>query len=242
MGIIRVMTYNVGHYNMGQAPYGFPPELMDEKAGNLKTMLMASGPDIIGTQEDSPYADQAQTIKASTELYAPVWQYRPNNGGSNIRAKFPCYSGTAGTGKLSSGANYRKAILKVDGNRLMVVSVHATAHQGNSAKRLQDYREIFDIVKAETWKHAIITGDFNTLEDTDKTNLKVVCSDNNFSMAIGDYLPWLNTYIGRSEKAKRHSFDNILVSSGLTIRTTNVLSDWWGRLYSDHVPLICDIC
>lgn len=241
MGSIRVMTYNVGHYNMGLSPFGFPEDVRAEKTANLKTMLMDTGPDIIGLQEDSEYADQAKTIKSSKSLYSPVWKYRPSNGASNIRAKYSAYAGTGSTGVFSTGAKYRKVVLKVDGKRMLVFSLHATAHTGNSDKRMQEYTELFELVNREVWDYAVLCGDFNTLQKADKANLKAVCKANKFSMAIGSYLPWIDTFYGRTETSKHHSFDNVLASPGLTIRTVRVLGEWWSRLYSDHLPVICEI-
>lgn len=236
---IRVMSYNIGHYNMGLSPFGYPPDVMDDKVTNLKEMLMEYGPDIIGLQEDSEYADQAKTKKSSKYLYSPVWRYRPSNGGSNIRAKYAAYAGTGELCKFSSGRNYKKAVLKVNGKRLLMISAHPTAHEGNSEIRKQEYTELFDAVHRETWDWCVIAGDFNTLEKADKANLKALCSENSFDMAIGSYLPWVTTFLGRTAKAKHHSFDNILTSPGVTILTVRVLRDWWDRLYSDHVPVVC---
>ena len=111
MSIIRIMSYNVGHYNMGLSQVGFPKDIIGEKTANFKEMLMQYAPDIIGLQEDSIYADQEKVIKSESYLYDPIWRYRPSNSGSNIRSKFPAYSNTAALAKFSSGRNYKKAVL-----------------------------------------------------------------------------------------------------------------------------------
>ena len=241
MSKIRIMSYNVGHYNMGLSTVGFPKEIFNEKVINFKEMLMEYAPDIIGLQEDSVYIDQDKTLKSNAYLFEPLWRHRPSNNGSNIRAKFPAYTNTTELIKFSSSRNYKKTILKVFGKRLLVISAHPTAHEGNSAIRKQDYLELFECAKSETWDWCIMTGDFNTLEKADKANLKAICAENEFSMAVGTYLPWVDTFLGRTEKSKHHSFDNILCSKNITIKSTMILRDWWGRLYSDHVPIVADV-
>jgi endonuclease/exonuclease/phosphatase family metal-dependent hydrolase len=235
------MTYNVGHYNMGLLQVGFPKDIFDEKVSNFKEMLMRYAPDIIGLQEDSVYVNQTKTIKSNSYLYEPIWRHRPSNNGSNIRSKFPAYANTSELVKFSSGRNYKKVILKVFGKRMLVLSAHPTAHEGNSAIRKQEYKELFECVNSEIWDYCIITGDFNTLEKIDKANLIAICAENEFSMAIGTYLPWVDTFLGRTEKSKHHSFDNILCSKNINIKSTRILREWWNRLYSDHVPIIADI-
>ena len=238
---LTVMSYNVGHYNMGQRPFGYPEDVMNEKVTALKEMLMETGPDLIGLQEDYTWADRGKTLKSSTYLYSPVWRYRPSGSSSNIRAKYAAYSGTGELCQFSTGAYYRKAVLKVNGGRLLMISAHATAHDGNSDKRKTEYAELFEKVREEKWSWAVICGDFNTLTKTDKENLTAACRENSFEMAIGSYLPWIVTFMGRSEQAKKHSFDNILVSPGVTIRTVRARRDWWERLYSDHVPVTAEV-
>lgn len=237
---ITAMTYNIGHYNMGLSKHGYPPELMDSKVAGYKELIMQFAPEIIGVQEDNTYCDQAQTIKAQNYLYKPVYRYRVGGAGSTIKTMFPVISGTAESGKLATGASYKRGVWRVEDRRVMVISVHATAHAGNSQKRKQDYQDTFAMAAIEDWDTCVICGDFNTLEDADKDNLTELCDAHGFQMAIGTYLPWVDTFIGRQAGQLRHSFDNVLVSGG-SIKRVQVLRDWWERLYSDHVPVICEI-
>ena len=237
---IRVMTYNIGHYNMGRSRHGYPPDVMDEKVAGYKELIMQYAPEIIGVQEDNTYCDQAGKIKAQDYVYKPVYRYRVGGAGSTIKTMFPVVSGTVESGKLDTGASYKRGVWRVEDRRVMVISLHATAHAGNTEKRRRDYANVFAMAEKEEWDACIICGDFNTREDADKACLAGMCAENGYEMAIGTYLPWVDTYLGRTEGATRYSFDNVLVSGG-SIRRVQVLRDWWERLYSDHVPVICEI-
>lgn len=237
--MIRVMTYNVGHYNMGLSEAGIPDDLLAGKLSNLKEMLMEYGPDIIGIQEDSHYIDRAGKMKSPETVFYPAWTFVNGYKGETIKARLPAVSGSYELVNFSGGQHYRKGLFKVGGKKLLFISAHAIAHVGNAAKRKAQYTELFGAVK--DCDCCIMTGDFNTTENADKANLKALCEKNGYSMAIGSYLPWIDTYFGRAAGATRHSFDNILASSGLAIRTTKVLGDWYDRLYSDHVPVVADI-
>ena len=236
--ILRVMSYNIGHYNMGLSEGGFPDSLYTEKLGNLKQMLMETGPDVIGIQEDTHYVDRAGTKKSPATVYSPVWSFRNGYKYETIRAKFKIVSGSYELVNFSNGQHYRKGTFTIGGKGVLVVSAHMIAHTGNAEKRKVQYTELFRAISSA--EACIVTGDFNTTEKADKATLTALCEKNGFTMAIGSYLPWVDTFFGRAEGATPHSFDNILVK-GMTIKTTKVLRDWYERLYSDHVPVIADI-
>ncbi len=238
---IRVMSYNVGHYNMGLSSHGMPDELVDEKTAGLKEMLMEYAPDLIGIQEEEKWFDQAHEKKASAWLYSPVWCFRGGYDCTTIRAKYKAVSGSYVLDHYSNGMTYRHGIFKVDGRQLLAVSTHAASRTGNWEARLQQYRELFAFARSVECDGCVICGDFNTTDPEDRDNLTALCAENGFSQAIGSYLPWVDTYLGRKAGAKRHSFDNILAGPGMVITTTKVLRDWWDRLYSDHVPVVADV-
>lgn len=241
MSQIRVMTYNIGHYNMGRSETGFPDGLYDEKLAGLKEMLMYAAPDLIGLQEDCKWLDKAHTVTTSAGVFDPVWRFRPEGNGCTVRSKLPLISGSNGKITFSTGRHFRKASFKVDGKRLLFLSCHPTAHVGNSADRKEEYWELFDYVcNREMWDWCVITGDFNTIEAVDKENLRRECDEHGFGMAIGSYMPWISTFPGK-DGTSHGSYDNILVSSGVDIRAMRVMRDWYPLLYSDHVPLAAEL-
>lgn len=240
--MIRVMSYNVGHYNMGySSTQGFPPEIQSEKVSQFKQLMMQYRPDFIGVQEESRYMDQAGTEAASSGLYKPAYIFRSGYDACTIRSLYEAEAGSYQKIQFSNGQNFRRGIFRVEGKRLLMISAHPISKTGNSDKRLVQYTELFRHAKESGCDWCIITGDFNTTDQADKTNLKALCDKNKYEMAIGSYLPWVDTFIGRTESQRKHSFDNVLVSPGLRIRTTRVLREWYERLYSDHVPVLCDV-
>ena len=240
MNEITVMTYNICHYCFDKRPNGFPADIMDEKVCNLKTMFMEYHPDMIGIQEEYEYIDKDHTQKAAPYLYKPVWSFRSGYKACSVRSKLPVVAGTYKLMQFSTGQYYRRGIFTVDGKKLLFISAHPWGKVGNSDKRKVEYTELFQHIRSSQWDYCIVTGDFNTTEKIDKENLKSLCEGNNFTMAIGQYLPWVVTYMGHDGTA-RQSFDNILVSDRITIKSTKVLREWYDHLYSDHVPVIADV-
>jgi len=238
---MRVMSYNVCHYNFDQGNTGFPAAIFNEKVSNLKQMLMEYSPDIMGLQEDIEYCDTAKTKKTLDTLYKDRWT-GVGTGGCTIRCKPSIKRLSQKWVEFSTGRYYRRGMYKVDGKRLLFISAHPTPFSGkeNQAKRKTEYTELFDYIKSATWTYCIVVGDMNTFDPEDKANLKAICAENGFDMAIGTYLPWVPTCLGHDGKGTM-SFDNILVSSNITIQTTKALREWYSRLYSDHVPLIADL-
>ena len=240
--MIRVMTYNVGHYNMGYSTtQGFPPEIQGEKVSQFKQLMMQFRPDLIGIQEESRYLDQAKTEPASSGLYKPAYPFRSGYDACTIRSMYGVEDGSYQKIQFSNGQNFRRGIFRVNGKRVLFISAHPISKTGNNEARKVQYTELFQHAKQSGCDYSIITGDFNTTDQADKNNLKALCEKNGYEMAIGGYLPWVNTFIGRTESQRKHSFDNVLVSPGMKIRTTRVLKDWYERLYSDHVPVLCDV-
>lgn len=240
MSLLKVMSYNVGHYNMGLSATGFPASVMNEKLASLKELLIAEHPDFIGLQEDAKWIDAAHTVTSSASLFDPYWRFRPEGNGSTVRARQNCISGSNGKELFKSGRHFRKAAFQMEGKTVLFISCHPTAHVGNSAVRKQEYEQLFSYVNDMQWDICIITGDFNTTEQDDKNNLRTACDENGFDMAIGTYLPWVSTYLGKDGTA-RQSFDNILVGGKVKILSVRILRDWYSRLYSDHVPVCAEI-
>lgn len=239
--MLRVMSYNIGHYNMGSAEKGYPEDLIEEKSGQLKIMLMETAPDLLGLQEDWTWIDRGDTRRSVKELYRPIFRFTAGTGDYTLRARLAAEAGTHQLVRFSTGRYYRRCTFKLPGKyRLLFVTCHLSAYAAREAERMIELEELFAAVGALQYDCCVITGDFNTNTGADREKLREECRGNGFSMAIGDYLPWIPTCYGRDGR-ERYSFDNILVSGTGTIRRVAVLGDWYGRLYSDHVPLIADV-
>lgn len=242
MNTIRVMTYNVCYYGDDAGTKGMPSEILEEKVNNLKTMLMATGPDFVGLQEDYPYIDEKATIQARTALFKPVWRFTQGTTETTLRAKYGLVSGTYQLRRFSTDRFYRTGLFNYTPTKqkILFISCHLSAYAKNENKRKTELVELFRFIAGETWDHCVVTGDFNTNTDSDRKTLMEMCDKAGFSAAIGPYLPWIRTCYGHDGK-ERYSFDNVLVSSGMAIRTVNVLGEWYWSLYSDHVPVLCEI-
>lgn len=238
---MRVMSYNVCHYNFDQGDTGFPAAILNEKVMNLKEMLMETAPDLIGLQEDVQYCDTVQKKPSVDYLFKPVW-IGTGTGRCTLRYK-PQYTRTGQKlVQFSTGRVYRRAFFNVDGKRMLFISAHPTPFSGaeNQAKRKAEYTQLFTDIKALKWTYCVIVGDMNTFDPEDKENLKAICQANGFDMAIGTYMPWITTCMGH-DGTGHMSYDNILYSSNITIQSVKALREWYDRLYSDHVPLIADL-
>ncbi len=241
---ISVMSYNICRYNNDESKDpGFPPEIMDRKITNLKQMLMEYGPDFVGLQEDTKYIDRACTKQARTALFTPVWRFVQGTTETTLRAKYGAVSGSFQLMRFSTGRFYAKVIFDYTPakKKILFVSLHASAYTMNEPSRKKEYDELFNFIFQEKgWDHCIVTGDFNVNTSNDKALLTSLCDETGFNMAIGSYLPWIPTCFGHNGDQEL-SFDNILVSDKMEIKRTKVLYDWYSGLYSDHLPVICDV-
>lgn len=240
---LTVMSYNICRYNFDQGGTGFPEDIMNEKIENLKKMFMKNAPDLIGIQEDTYYIDEEHTIESIPALFTPVWQ-PTGSGWRTIRSKLTRVDGSAAYADFDGNVNigYRRAVYYYEqSKKILFISLHAM--YGNDAEadalRLGEYEQIFQHINdsADEWDYCIVTGDFNSVSQTSKDKLVELCNDNGFSMAIGSYMPWIFTHFNKQGVAS-DSFDNILVSSNIDILTTEVLTDQYPLLYSDHVPVV----
>lgn len=241
MSKFTVMSYNICYYNFDIGEKGFPSDIMDKKVSNLKQLFMQYGPDVIGLQEDYIYIDAAHKIKTEEYLFSPIWT-RYGTEGPSICHRIPCTSTVRKMVQFSTGRYYRRCLFKtVSGEKILFITAHPTPHGGadNVAKRLKEYTELFDYINTAKFDACIVVGDMNTLESVDKKNLNNICDQNKFTMAIGSYIPWVPTCLGHDGKSVL-SLDNIMIK-GAKFNKIEILSDWYDRLYSDHLPIVAEI-
>ncbi len=242
MESIGIMTYNICGYNKDQGPKGFPVAIRDEKVSNLKRLLMTYAPDFVGLQEDYKYIDTDGSEQARKAIFSPVWGFVNGTTETTLRAKYGAVPGSYALKRFSTDRFYAKAVFNYTptDQRILFVSCHPSAYVKNEDKRRTEYTELFEMIQKESWDHCIVAGDFNTNTDNDRDLLRKLCIENRFDMALGTFMPRLPTCLGYDGSAL-YSFDNILVSGGLMIRKTMVLKDWYNCLYSDHVPVFCEV-
>lgn len=238
METITVMSYNICYYCFDKGDHGYPEDLLAEKSGHYKEMLMRYSPDIIGIQEDAEYCDRNKTLKTVDYLYKPIWTYNPGSAYTTIRSKLQTVQDSYKLMYLSTGRCFRRALIYTGSRKkLLFMSCHPMYGTANAEQRKKEYAELFQHVKASQWDYCIMTGDFNSCTDEDKQNLQTICAANGFGMAIGGYMPWVATCLGHDGKS-RQSLDNILFSGNIRLDAVRSLKEWYTRLYSDHVPVV----
>ena len=182
--------------------------------------------------------DKNKTLKSVDYLFKPIWQYSPGSSYTTIRSKLLTVKDSYKLIYLSTGRCFRRTLVYTgNGKKLLFISAHPMYGTANVEQRKKEYNELFQHIKTSQWDYCIVTGDFNSCTDTDKANLKNICSLNQFSMAIGDYMPWITTCMGHDGKLNE-SLDNILFSKNVRMNRLIVLRNWYPMLYSDHVPVV----
>lgn len=229
---ITVLSYNVGVYNNGNtSKRGMAENVIDEKVFNIKKLLMDVNPYLIGLQEDIQYIDRGETKDAHEYLYKPIFPVRSTLGGTSVYSKKAFVN--SGSRSIGNGRCMAWGEISVNGKTLLFISTHPSPD--TTAHRLEEYQNIFSWTSQRTYEWCIIAGDFNTIEEQDRTNLKDICETNGFTMANGGYLGWLKT------TPYPRSLDNILVSSKCIINSVKVHSSLENDLISDHYPLSAKI-
>ena len=259
---VRVISYNVAKYNNDTAT-----TMPNEKVQNFRNFLDEANPDYLCAQEDANYYDNSS--KGAVEyLYNPVLPeyYRQGTyydinvhskqlASASLKVKF--------TGVSSTSRAMEVCVFPVNNSdkKLLVCSVHCPWADGggsadsatNIALRNSVYTEIFQFLNGDiqlynvantlfdcpSYDYAVVCMDANCITATDKSNLLAAASAKNFTAANGGKLGWFKTC--QNTDNTKNALDNIFVSSGVVISDIQAAWNWYDRLYSDHVPLICDL-
>ena len=226
---IRVMSYNVAHYDNDTTTF-----IPDGKLVNLKKMIGNVGADLLGLQEEGQYIDASNTQLASAYIYNPLYVKKYGEGGSCIYSKSAATSG--GLYSLTSGRSVRWSIFPVKNNKtLFFGSFHATPGDDQIATRSQEYGELISFANSKNTNYVIIAGDYNSKSATDHTNLANACRTNGYSLANGGWLGWIKTH------KNSVALDNVIVNANCIINNVQALETEYDKLYSDHFPLVVDV-
>jgi endonuclease/exonuclease/phosphatase family metal-dependent hydrolase len=248
---IRVMSYNICHFNNDTSTY-----ISAEKLGNLHKMFMEVNADFICLQEDDRHIDSAETKLSKSYLYYPVYPISvvddvyPDNdmAGVNIRSKQGFVSRDSLEFSNTNHRALRYGVYEIDGKTLLLISAHPGLTE---EERAEEYEKLFKWINGEitlnryytstpvsvpTFTHCVIGMDANSATAEDRANLSAEAEETGYIMANGGVLGWINTSL-RSNLP----LDNIIVSPNVIINNIQVLSGWYDLLYSDHVPVYCDL-
>lgn len=250
---LTVMSYNVANYNNDTATY-----ISDAKIHNFKKMLATFKPDFIGSQEDRGYLDGNDSVDAMENLYKPIFPFKSGVGGTAIYSKINYDS--ADVLVYTNGRNLRIGYYTINSKTVLIISTHpvydynstgGTSAESIAARALQ-YEELLKWatgaitlqrygtttdITVQSHDYCIICGDMNSVTDTDRSNLKTLCSTYGFEMCNGGWLDWLNT----NSRGTANTPDNILVSSGVIINSIMVPDYMANELYSDHLPIVSEL-
>lgn len=229
---INVLSYNVGCYSNGNTKdKGISDNIFDEKVFNIKKFIMSVNADVMGLQEDTSYIDKAQTKDAHNWLYKPIYPNKSTLGGVSVYSKRELIaSGSRPVGNGRCMAWFKNSI---DNKILLFISIHPSVD--TSEHRSEELLSLFTWISGQEYDWCVISGDFNTIEPTDRITLKQLCATYGFTMANGEYLGWLKT------TPTPLSIDNILVSSNCIINSVVVHSSKYEELHSDHYPISANI-
>lgn len=244
---ISILSYNVANYDNDTMKY-----ISEDKMFNFKSLINHLNTDFICIQEDNEYVDEGKKCNSFDILFSSKYMYKVGKNGTTIMSKFK--QETDNVLLYSNGRILRYALYYVDENAVIVVSTHMIANYENTgfeseksirARQIQ-YDEMMKWVSGEIslmgyltsipvycpdWDYCIICGDFNSITDEDKNNLKTIVSDRGYCMLNGGEKEWFSTcYQG-------HDIDNIIVSPNIKIIDSVVYDSWYTDLYSDHYPL-----
>ena len=248
---ITVMSYNVANYNDDTSTY-----ISDAKRTNFRKMLSQINPDFIGLQEAKEYIDDSNTHNAMDYIYRPMFPSHIIGSGGSILAKQGAPD-TYDNMAFSNGRNLLFGRYAVGNKKLVMITAHPVAGTDSSAvsARLTQYTELIQFANREIqltsadgrrtkycpeWDYCIICGDFNSITDDDKTNLKSLASGGGYTMANGGWIGWLETARNASGSIVS-SIDNILCSSNIIINSICSHKGMYNDLYSDHYPLSAEV-
>lgn len=238
---IRLLTYNVAHYNHDTANY-----ISDEQLIAIKRLLLDAKADFIGIQEDREYIDSDNTKNTMERIYKPIYPYRYSTFINSVFSKLPAE--TSGELQYSvSGRYIRYCTYTVNTNKtLLVCCTHCSV---NEAEREAQYEELCkwlngDVqisgVSVPAYDYFIVMGDFNHLNSHSREALINLTTTYNFQLLNGGYLGWYKTVQYQSVNISETA-DNIITSANVNISDIHPYYDLFQQLYSDHVPIMAEL-
>lgn len=240
---LKVMTFNLGRFSYGIAPYYLDNDYA-EKLANYKHFFSSNACDLLGLQEQSNYLDgvDSGSVVTNTELFAYLYPYNEDYDKQTcIKSKYPLTQ--KGTGNFSTGKPYTYATLNIGNKTIYLLDVHLTPGQDATAetKRQTEISEILTLLTGRTY--FIMFGDFNA----QSTTLFYSFTSAGYKIANGGYLPfeWTYSYNIADYSAQTPSdqiryMDNVVTSANIVIDYAYRINTY-ADLSSDHLPIIAQL-
>jgi len=239
---LKVMTYNVGHYNYG-TEVGLPANIYNEKLINYRRFLGDKNVDIMGIQEYDSNMDSENTIKSDDVLWNYFFKGNVWTGmQTSLKSKNVMIDGKRG--QLSTGKYYCEGY--IDG--VYAVSVHLSVGTSNTQTRLNEAAEIVNTLLSGKDRY-IVFGDFNP-EPGEEEELYKVFTDSGAVLSncgfFGKFYTWSNDRddfadYDNPKGTKLYYLDNIIVSPNIKIVNVYPVPGAYSKLSSDHIPLVAEL-
>ena len=235
---LRVMEYNIGHYYYGLGSdfteTGLPADLYDEKVANMKRFFAKYRPDVLGLCEYWQWLDNAQTHDADSVLFDPIYPYKNQTTQWNaLKSDYELNTYR----QINSAGSGQKLIVNeicVNGKWIPLVLVHFGL---NAANRITEMNQVITLMN--DFDSAIVMGDFNPADATERDSLFAIATSAGYTLANGGYFGWYNTWNYSSPSI---AIDNIMFKgSNIKLKNFEVLYSEVQALCSDHVPIIADL-
>lgn len=262
VGIIRVLSWNIGHFAMGNSASGYvSPSLPDRGYGDFtegeaytpngneavqrqrwNARLGAISPDVFLVSEYHTTFSSVDTHDTLFGAFLPYYIDGTNQGYSHnalYTRRFPFYwhDGVLKEEVNLGSARYLlKGMVKIGSTDVVIACLHTTP--GSSAERLAQFDTV--ISDLSQYNHIILGGDFNVAEPEEYEKFQTA----GFTMAnqINDPLMtwpatgWQQQW-NSTPAVPYCSFDNIMVK-GFAMGNVTVIDD---STLTDHCGIFCDL-
>ena len=231
---VKVMSYNVGSYNMGVSQ-DFTPEQQAEITKVYRKFFNDQNCDILGLQEAKTNFSSGNPV--NPQIYSPLYTNIVDSiNTSAIKSRFHFIE--SGTFDISTDTADNRhcayCICEIAGHEVYVLDTHFSPI---SAELRQDnYTEVLEILS----KHEffICFGDFNCASDYTEYN---PFTNAGYHIANCGYLGVLNTMGSQIGTNNPLPNDNIVTSGNIIISGVKVLDELYSTLKSDHLPIVADL-
>ena len=262
---LRVMTYNVGGWYMGEDEQNVPAEKVDEYRTLQRTILSNQQPDVVGIQEYWYYFDQDNTItaediigkyfvdictfdvhskhygKAIASKVFPLEDYKHYR--FNVYIDHPTYGNTYYYG-------FERAYVNVNGKRICIINTWLDSNDRYWDNRKEEVAQLLDYIATEPY--FVLMGDFNVdcpngvdedhYIDFIKPFVDAGYNVCNNAIRNGAFIH-IPTYYRRNGTSE--ALDQIITSSNITVENVFIdrtkLDDQITEDKIDHVPFIADL-
>lgn len=262
---LRVMTYNVGGWYMGEGEQNVPAEKVDEYRTLQRTILSNQKPDVVGIQEYWYYFDQDNTIPAKdiiSPYFSDIYTFDVHSihYGHAIASKaFPLedrahFRFDVYVDHPSYGNTYyygfERAYVNVNGKRICIINTWLDSNDIYWDNRKAEVTQLLNYVATEPY--FVLMGDFNVAcpngvndnhyKDFIKPFVDAGYKVCNNAVRNGAFVQ-IPTYYRRD--GTYDALDQIITSSNITVENVFIdrtkLDDSITEDKIDHVPFIADL-